>query len=282
MALKIRSDWHIHSEYSYDASMPLEKIAKAAEEYGFEKIGITDHVNYNDIEFLTDLKNSAEAVTEFQKQHPNVILGVELNPISKVKFDYIAKHGTRQGHVLPVQDEIFEIMLPVTKEELMARGVRYAIAAVHNRQDVAKVLRDPKDVAGNIKEWHRQQMFLATCQETTVLGHPWDHGGALWYEDFSVIPMSMHQELAAALKENGKYAECNGCFFRSQKTTEKFRNQYAEFLRYLFETGIPITFGSDTHSVYANGHEAAAPYLEKAGFADGDIGGIAEEDFWIP
>ena len=280
MALKIRSDWHIHSEYSYDASMPLEKIAKAAEEYGFEKIGITDHVNYNDIEFLTDLKNSAEGVTVFRKTHPNVILGVELNPISKVKFDYIAKHGTREGHVLPVQDEIFEIMMPLTKEELIARGVRYAIGAVHNRQDVAKVLRDPKDVAGNMKEWHRQQMFLACEEAVTVLGHPWDHGQALWYEDFSVIPQSMNLELAAALKENGKYAECNGCFFRSPKTSEKFRNQYAEFLRLLFETGVPITYGSDTHSIYANGHEVAAPYLEKAGFVDGEIGGIAEKDFW--
>ena len=35
------------------------------------------------------------------------------------------------------------------------------------------------------------------------------------------------------------------------------------------------------HSVYANGHEVSAPYLEKAGFADGEIGGIREEDLWI-
>lgn len=281
MALTIRSDWHNHSEFSYDASLPLAHLAKVAEGYGFQRIGITDHVNYNDPPFLNDLKNSAEAVKAFQKEHPNVILGVELNPISKIKYDYIAKHGTREGHVLPVQDEIFEIRLPVTKEELLSYGVQYAIAAVHNRQDIAKVLRDPKDVAGNIKEWHRQQMFLA-CEETvTVLGHPWDHGQALWYDDFSVIPKSMNEELAAALKENGKYAECNGCFFRSPKTTERFRHQYAEFLRLLFETGIPITYGSDTHSVYANGHEAAAPYLEKAGFVDGEIGGIAEKDLWV-
>lgn len=280
MALTIRSDWHIHSEFSYDAPLPLSHLAQKAEEYGFQRIGITDHVNYNDIEFMTCLKNSAEAVKAFQKEHPNVILGTELNPISKVKYDYIAKHGTREGHVLPVQDEIFEIRLPVTKEELLSYGVQYAIAAVHNRQDIAKVLRDPKDVAGNIKEWHRQQMFLACEDAVTVLGHPWDHGQALWYEDFSVIPQSMNLELAAALKENGKYAECNGCFFRSPKTSEKFRNQYAEFLRLLFETGIPITYGSDTHSVYANGHEAAAPYLEKAGFVDGQIGGIAEKDLW--
>lgn len=280
MALTIRSDWHVHSEYSYDAALPLSHLAQKAKEYGLQRIGITDHVNYNDNAFLSDIKNSSEAVKEFQKEHPNVILGVELTPISKVKYDYIAKHGTREGHVLPVQDEIFEIRLPLTKEELLSYGVQYAIGAAHNRQDVAKVLRDPKDVAANIKEWHRLQMYLACDETVTILGHPWDHGGALWYSDFSVIPKSMNEELAAALKENGKYAECNGCFFRSKKTTELFRHQYAEFLRLLFEAGVPITYGSDTHSVYFTGHEIAAPYLEKAGFADGEIGGIAEKDLW--
>lgn len=280
MALTIRSDWHIHSEFSYDGSMPLEKIADTAKEYGFQRIGITDHVNYNDPPFLNDLKKSAQAVTAFQKEHPNVVLGVELTPISKVKYDYIAKHGTREGHVLPVQEEIFEIRLPMTKEELLAYGVRYAIGAAHNRQDIAKVLRSPTDVAGNIKEWHRQQMYLACSETVTVLGHPWDHGQALWYADFSVIPHTMHEELGAALKENGKYVECNGCFFRSPKTSELFRHQYAEFLRELFERGIPVTFGSDTHSVYADGHVVSARYLAEAGFVDGDIGGIAEKDLW--
>ena len=35
----IKSDWHIHSESSYDATLTLEEIAKRAKENGIEKIG---------------------------------------------------------------------------------------------------------------------------------------------------------------------------------------------------------------------------------------------------
>jgi len=48
----IRSDWHIHSEASYDASLPLKEIYEKATQYGFEKVGITDHANFNDEKFM--------------------------------------------------------------------------------------------------------------------------------------------------------------------------------------------------------------------------------------
>ena len=51
MAMIIHSDWHIHCEASYDSTLPLDEIAAAAETYGFTKMGITDHVNYNDEKF---------------------------------------------------------------------------------------------------------------------------------------------------------------------------------------------------------------------------------------
>ena len=46
--------------------------------------------------------------------------------------------------------------------------------------------------------------------------------------------------LAAAnlLEENRKYVECNEGVLCSQKASEKFRRQYAEFMRELFEMGI--------------------------------------------
>lgn len=89
----IQSDWHIHSENSYDAKLTLEEIARKAKEFGFKRIGITDHANFNDEQFLGDLKCSVKSVKEFQKQHPEIILGVELTPIEKPEFDYIEKNG---------------------------------------------------------------------------------------------------------------------------------------------------------------------------------------------
>ena len=95
----IHSDWHMHSEASYDSNLPLEEIALAAEKFGFRKMGVTDHVNFNDQKFLADLKKSAESVNAFKKKFPNIVSGVELTPIAKAEFDYIAKTGTRDGYI---------------------------------------------------------------------------------------------------------------------------------------------------------------------------------------
>ncbi len=267
----IHSDWHIHSENSYDANLPLETIGQAALEQNLKMFGITDHANFNDTAFMGDLRNSVAAVKEAQKKYPNMVLGVELTPIEKPEFDYIAKTGTREGYVAPIQEAPFEIALAATKEELKAMGVRYAIGASHWRVDKPNAKKLEPDMDACIKEWYRQQMWLACDERVTILGHPWYNGKGLWYEDFSVIPYGMHMDLAAALKENGKYVECNSHFFRSDKATEKFRHQYAEFLRELHEMGIPVTYGSDMHKEYPDLRPRVESYLAEAGFRDGDI-----------
>ena len=276
----IHSDWHIHSEYSYDASAPLETIAQNAQAQGLRALGITDHANFNDEKFMGDLRRSAEAVREIQKKYPFMVLGVELTPIEKPEFDYIAKTGTREGYTPPLCDKPFDIELAATKEELIALGVRYAIGAAHWRVDIPNARQLPPDMDACIKEWYRQQMWLACDGRVTVLGHPWYHGRAIWYDDFSVIPHSMNIDIAAALKENGKRVECNSHFFWDKRASERFRHQYAEFLRELFEMGIPVTYGSDSHEGYADVRPDVTRYLSAAGFADGDITTLCEKDFW--
>lgn len=49
----IQSDWHIHSENSYDATLTLDEIKNSTQKFGIEKFGITDHVNFNDKSFST-------------------------------------------------------------------------------------------------------------------------------------------------------------------------------------------------------------------------------------
>ena len=276
----IHSDWHIHSEYSYDAANLLSTIGDNAKAQGLYQVGITDHLNFNDEKFRSDLRNSAAGVKAAQVQYPYMVLGVELTPIEKPEFDHIRIHGIREGYVAPVQDAPFGIELGATKEELMALGVRYAIGASHWRVDVPREVRNGTDLDACIKEWYRQQLWLANDERVTILGHPWYHGKGIWYEDFSVIPRSMNLEIAAALKENGKYVECNSHFFRTPVATETFRRQYAEFLRELFEMGIPVTYGSDAHNAYGDARPVTESYLAAAGFQDGDISQIAEKDLW--
>ena len=275
----INSDFHIHSEYSYDAVLPLAEIYDAAKSFGFRKIGITDHVNLNDDKFLADLKASSENVREFQKTHPNVILGVELTPIEKPQFDYIAKTGTSDGYVPPISDKPYEIELAATKEELMSYGVRYAIGAVHWRVDVPNAIKLAPEMDADIREWYRQTMWLANDPRVTILGHPWWTGSRIWYDDFSVIPRSMNMDIAESLLKNKKYVEYNtGSMFLT--TSEKFRYQYAEFIRELFEMGIPVTYGSDYHKEYSDKHLQAEKVLEAVGFREGDFSVLRDEDLW--
>ena len=276
----IHSDWHNHCQASYDSSLPLQEIADCALQNNFRKIGITDHVNFNDLKFRADLDNSLRLVADIQKTHPFVVQGVELTPIEKPEYDYIAKTGTREGYIAPDSATPYDIELALTKEEMIEKGVRYAIGAAHWRVDGpgAKLLTTDRDAC--IKEWYRQQLWLAQDDRVTILGHPWWNAHSLWYEDFSVIPRSMNLDIAAALKENHKYVECNVHFFRPTKKTEKFRCQYAEFLRELHEMGIPVTYGSDSHNVYSTEIHLAEKYLEDVGFKDGDIAEIKEEDLW--
>lgn len=276
----IHSDWHIHSENSYDATLTLDGIAQAGQAQGLKLMGITDHANFNDEKFMGDLRNSAKAVKEAQKKYPFLVLGVELTPIEKPEYDYIAKTGTREGYVAPVQDKPFEIELAATKEELLELGVRYAVGGSHWRVDVPGAKALPVDLDATIKEWHRQQLWMACDERVTILAHPWYNGKGLWYQDFSVIPHSMHLELGAALKENGKFVECNSQFVRRDKQTEKYRYQYAEFLRELFEMGIPMTYGSDMHKEYPDWRPTVWKYLSAAGFQAGDFSELTEKDLW--
>ena len=61
---------------------------------------------------------------------------------------------------------------------------------------------------------------------------------------------------------------------------DKYRMQYLEFLRELFEMGIPVTFGSDAHHEYGEKHEIIEEYLKKVGFRPGDFSELKEEDLW--
>lgn len=277
----IQSDWHIHSENSYDATLTLEEIARKAKELGFKRVGITDHANFNDDKFLGDLKSSANSVKAFQKKHPEVILGVELTPIEKPEFDYIEKHRTREGYIPPVMEKPYAIELAQTKEQLIGYGVRYAVGAAHWRVDVPYAKELPMDRDAMIKEWYRQQLWLACDERVTILGHPWNNSSGAWYDDFSVIPRSMNMDIAYALKKNKKYVECNERVLCSQRASEKFRIQYAEFIRELFEMGIPVTYGSDSHNEYARQYKEMVKILADVGFKEGDFSEINENDFWF-
>ena len=274
----IHSDWHIHSENSYDAINPITTIGDNAKSQGLRAFGITDHANLNDPDFRGNIEASVKSVKALQAKYPNMILGVELTPVERPIYEYICKHGTREGYEKSDREEFLDFVITYTKEELMALGIRYAVAGAHWSLIGAERNGGPLDRA--VESWHHQQLRLACDERTTILAHPWYNGKGLWYEDFSIIPRSMKLELGAALKENGKFVECNSHFFTTSKATEKYRHQYAEFLRELFEMGVPVTYGSDAHKTYNDYRPLVESYLAPVGFKDGDFSDLSEKDFW--
>ena len=270
----------MHSDASYDSSYTLETLIEDCKKRGFVSFGVTDHVNYNETMFLDAMKESARKVKEAQKTTPELLLGVELTPITQVEYEYLkANRGNREGFVAPISDTPLDMELALTKEEMLSYGVQYAVGATHWRVDVVD-RRTPGEVDVFIKDWYRQQLWLACDERVTILGHPWYHGAGLWYEDFTLIPKSMNEELGAALLENGKYVECNTDVICSPKTTEKYRYQYVEFLRELYERGIPVTIGSDSHNSYRDHAEEMEKYFVAAGFRDGDFAILSKEKLW--
>lgn len=266
----INSDWHMHSEHSYDSTLEADTLVPMLREIGLTSFGITDHVNYNEECYFDAIRGCAPHVRELKKSYPELHLGVELTPINKPEFDYLAMHDSREGYIPPSTTEPYGIEVAMSAEELSEYGVEYVVGASHWRVDVADK-NEPCELDKLIREWHRQQMWLANDERITILGHPWYNGRAAWYGDFSIIPRSMHDELFSALKENGKYMECNVDVLLSWKADERFHMQYAEFLREGFERGVPITYGSDSHNKYIDRRDKAEAMLSRVGFKEGDF-----------
>ena len=263
------SDWHIHSEASYDARkserfVPIPELLKAAHAQGITRLGITDHANYNTASFLSDVRMSKRLYEQHRCE--GFFLGVELTPIAKTKYDYAAKYGTTDGCPDEASDRPSEIALALTLEEMTDLGIHYAVGAAHWSLNV------PAEQEKLIHEWHRQQMFLACDPRINILGHPWWYGknwsslppqlNGLWFKDFDIVPASMHDELAAALREHNCRVELNYFMIHPNdyEYGDRFRRQYLEYMRGLFEKGVKITYGSDNHHApYEDHHSESSP-----------------------
>lgn len=281
----IHSDLHLHSEYSYDSVLPLQTILDAAKERGYRQVGVTDHLNLPNNKFIGCIRNSAKNVLQAKKDHPNLLLGVELTPIEKPYYDYCVMHPETEGYNPPgYTPPTSGIAIPypyemaMSKEELMSLGVQYAVAAAHGYIDTPAP--DVHSIKDCVDAWYRMHMYLASDERTTILGHPYYHGLHLWYDDFSVVPYSAHEELAAALKEKNKLLEMNVDMIVNNIATERFKRQYAEYMRFMFESGVRITYGSDAHNKYPDKRDELSPYLAAVGFKEGDFSELQPSDLW--
>lgn len=263
------SDWHIHSNASYDAELTLDNLLKSTKEEGIERFGLTDHANFNIPSFWENVEESKRLYEKYKQE--NFFFGVELTTFPKAMYDHCQKHQSRDGYYSTVPTYNYDLEFMLTEEDLDRLGVSFVVAAAHSPWHL-----DMNDKFKLMTEWHRQQMYIATDKRVAILGHAWwfnDASQAPWIgEDFDIIPMSMHNELASALIENDIRLEANKSMLIGSKRPQKFFDKYAEFLRYMFEKGVKITYGSDCHGpLYTTDREDVNKALSKVGFKKGDF-----------
>jgi len=275
--VRITSDWHIHTLHSCDsASLPMEDIPLAAGRHGFVACGVSDHIHtpFN----MPDLVAS-RAAWEACAPSPSFHFGVEVSSVSEWELDQLARglaepatYGLRSGGPAGAAPAI-----GISEEQLRNLHVEYVVAGTH------WPLYVPIEADAVTRDYHRQNMFLATHPLVDIVAHPWwwlghfqDSDGMFsgdpWFDDFGRIPASMHDEFAAAAIEHETAVEANlEAMLLNRSYPEAFRRRYVDYLADLHDRGVTLSLGSDCHSpTYDIRLAEAAMMLDAAGLDNVD------------
>jgi histidinol phosphatase-like PHP family hydrolase len=254
--MPLTADWHIHTEHSCDgACIPMPTLVREAAAMGIADFGVTDHLHtpYN----LPDVRASRQAFDALSPS-PRMHFGVEVSCVSQWELDEVAAgrhaqptYGVRSGG--PAGGAL---AIGLTADDIAAFGIKFVVGGAH------WPLYVPLEREAVIRDYHRQNLFLATHPLVTIVAHPWWWMGAWqdadgmyrtdpWFDDFGRIPRGMHDEFAAAAREPGTVVEinleailCNGGY------PDGFRRQYLDYLASLAAAGVTLSLGSDCHSAH--------------------------------
>ena len=276
--MNITSDWHIHSNNSCDgACMAVADLICGAEKKGILDFGLTDHVHtpYN----LPDIARSRE---EYLANHPSshFHFGVEVSCVSQWELDQIASgryedpvYGLRSGG--PASGSL---AIGMNREDVERYEIEYLVGGTHWPMYV------PLERSSVIRDYHRQNIFLATHPLVDIVAHPWwwmghwadDDGNFTaepWFDDFGAIPKSMHDEFAAAAVDHGTLVEINlSANLLNPHYPERFVHQYLDYLAELKSRGVRLCVGSDCHSAqYEIDFETTSQMLESVGIDEVDL-----------
>jgi histidinol phosphatase-like PHP family hydrolase len=278
--MQITSDWHIHSRNSCDgACMTIADLVAEATQRGITDFGVTDHLHT-----LLNLPDIVASRSEYLAcaPGPRFHFGIEISSISLWELEQIANNPGYQNHVYGIREggpESAEPAIALTRDQIDEFEIEYVVAGTH------WPLYVPFTREAVIRDYHRQNMFLATHSLVDIVAHPWwwmghwmrDDGRYLnepWFDDFTVIPRSMHEEFADACVANDTAVEINiFAVILNGLYPASFRHQYVEYLAILKERGVTFSIGSDCHSEHLDAdYEQAAEVIAPLGLRD--------EDFW--
>ncbi|HOF88308.1 MAG TPA: hypothetical protein PLZ36_09440, partial [Armatimonadota bacterium] len=251
--MPITADWHIHTRNSCDqASLTVADLLAGAAALGMTDFGVTDHLHTP-----VNLPDLVASRAEFDAAAPppTVHFGVELSSVSRWELDAIATgaHGAPTYGLRDGGPADGPLALGITAEALRALGVEYVVAGAHWPMYV------PYEREAIIRDYHRQNLFLAAHPLVTIVAHPWwwmghwqaedgSYRAEPWFDDFGAIPASMHDEFAAAALQHGTVVEINLCAqLLHPGYPERYKAQYLDYLAMLKARGVPLSIGSDCH-----------------------------------
>jgi len=276
--MPLTCDWHIHSRNSCDeASLAVSDLVEQAAGLGILDFGVTDHIHtpYN----LPDLEASrCEYLAS--EPWPRFHFGAEVSVVSEWELAELATgsydkptYGLRHGGPPGAAPAI-----GIDAESLQRLGVEYVIGGTH------WPLYVPLEREAVIRDYHRQNMFLATHPLIDIVAHPWwwmghwksEDGrylGDPWLDDFGKVPTSLHDEFAAAVLEHRKVVEINiGAILLNRSYPDSFAVQYLDYLAALKQRGVCFSLGSDCHSpTYAADFGRTEAMLASIGIYDDDL-----------
>ena len=248
-------DFHIHTHYLRcgNETMTVPAIVERLRAHGVSKFAITDHLNTRDrLPDHAPIKADLEALPDGDGSM-EAYFGVELNYMS-CDGEFAYDEGIR--------DEM---------------GFQFAIGGIHatyvEQYDIAKI----------VEIQHRHH--LLTCQNplVNVVVHPWwfskrpfETNGWPWFDDMSVVPGSMTRELGQAAAETGTAIEINAAaIICCPNYSDRFKEQYVDYLALLREQGCQFSIGSDAHDLsHIDGLPQTVDAAKRAG--------ITEEVIWTP
>ncbi|NLW50794.1 MAG: hypothetical protein GXY85_08125 [Candidatus Brocadiaceae bacterium] len=280
--MQIDMDWHIHSRHSPcgNPEATLARILCEARAAGITCLGVTDHLNGPPTEAAV---RAARAEYDALPEKDGFLFGIEATCLRRYDVEEARRLGAAAGIWGQQKGGPAGGELTVYLPEALLAEVRpaYVIGGAHWTLGV------PLDRESVIREYHRQSVHLARHPEVDIVAHPWWWQGAWrdadgmyrtlpWFDDFSVIPPSMHEELAAAARENGTAIEINaGAIFTNPAYPERFKEQYLEYLACMKELGVTFSLASDSH------HPGYDDRLHRIA-AELDRLDLTEAHFWRP
>ncbi|MCK4983299.1 MAG: PHP domain-containing protein, partial [Victivallaceae bacterium] len=198
----ITSDWHIHSNNSCDgACARVKDIISEAKSMGIKEFGLTDHIHtpYN----LPDLAASRKEYLD-NKPSANFHFGVEVSCVSQWELDEIARGNGKEKPVYGIREggpPNAPLAIGINENDIANYGIEFVVGGVHWPM-YSEIERETV-----IRDYHRQNMFLATHPLVNIVAHPWwwmkhwadannRHLAEPWFDDFKAIPEAMHNEFA--------------------------------------------------------------------------------------